>query len=265
MSDIHPTAIIEDSVKLGNNVKIGPYSVISGNVELGDNVVLESHVVLAGNTKVGADTHIYPFASIGHVSQDKKFGGEEVFLEIGERNVIREHATMNPGTAAGGGVTRVGNDGLFMIGSHIAHDCIIGDNVIMANNASLGGHVTIGDFAIMGGMSASHQFCRIGAHSFIGAASMVVEDVIPFGAATGNRAVLAGLNLVGLKRRNFDRAEINALRGLHKRLFVETEGALMTRLAKAAQEYPDSDCVKQVVEFMGVEQNRGYCTPRNRA
>lgn len=264
MSQIHPTAIIDDTVKLGEDVKIGPYCVISGNVELADKVTLESHVVVSGNTKIGAETHIYPFASIGHVSQDKKFDGEEVFLEIGARNIIREHATMNPGTNGGGNVTRIGNDGLFMIGSHIAHDCIIGDNVIMANNASLGGHVTIGDFAIMGGMSAAHQFCRIGAHSFIGAASMVVEDVIPFGAATGNRAVLSGLNLVGMKRRNFDRAEINALRGLHKALFVETDGALMTRLAKAAQQYADSACVQQVVEFMRVEQNRGYCTPRNK-
>ena len=163
MSTIHPTAIIDDSVKLGKNVTIGPYSCVTGNVELGDNVVLESHVVVTGNTKIGAETHIYPFASIGHVSQDKKFEGEEVFLEVGERNKIREHATMNPGTAAGGGITRVGSDGLFMIGSHIAHDCIIGDNVIMANNASLGGHVIIGDYTIMGGMSAAHQFCRLGA------------------------------------------------------------------------------------------------------
>lgn len=264
MSTIHPSAIVDDSVKLGANVAIGPFSCVTGNVELGDNVVLESHVVVTGNTKIGSDTHIYPFASIGHVSQDKKYGGEEVCLEIGQRNVIREHATMNPGTVQGGGVTRVGSDGLFMIGSHIAHDCMIGDNVIMANNASLGGHVTLGDYTIMGGMSAAHQFCRLGAHSFIGAASMVVEDVIPFGAATGNRAVLSGLNLVGMKRRGFDRAEINALRGLHKALFIETEGALMTRLAKAAKEFEASTCVRQVVEFMRVEQNRGYCTPRNR-
>ena len=171
---------------------------------------------------------------------------------------------MNPGTEGGGGLTKVGNDGLFMMGSHVAHDCMVGDNVILANNATLGGHVTVGDFAILGGLVGVHQFCRIGAHAFIGAGSLVVEDVIPFGAATGNRAELSGLNLVGLKRRNFDRAEINALRALHKSLFVESNGALMTRLAKAAKEHGDSVCVQQVVEFMRVEQNRGYCTPRNK-
>jgi len=264
MSDIHPTAIIDDSVRLGDNVKIGPYCCLTGNVDLGDEVVLESHVIVTGNTKVGAQTHIYPFASIGHVPQDLKFGDEEVFLEIGARNRIREHVTMNPGTQGGGGLTQVGNDGLFMMGAHVAHDCVVGDNVILANNATLGGHVAVGNFAILGGLAGVHQFCRIGAHAFIGAGSLVVEDVIPFGAATGNRAVLSGLNLVGLKRRNFDRSEINALRALHKSLFIEDEGALMTRLAKAAQQHGDSACVREVVEFMRVEQNRGYCTPRNR-
>lgn len=264
MSDIHPTAIIDDSVTLGADVKVGPYCCVTGNVELGDRVVLESHVVVTGNTTVGADTHIYPFASIGHIPQDLKFGDEKVFLEIGERNRIREHVTMNPGTQGGGGLTRVGHDGLFMMGTHVAHDCTVGDHVIMANNATLAGHVAVGDHAILGGLVGIHQFCRIGAHAFVGAASMVTEDVIPFGAATGNRAELSGLNLVGLKRRNFPRDEINALRALHKSLFVETEGALMVRLAKAAQEHADSACVQQVVEFMRVEQNRGYCTPRRR-
>ena len=264
MSTIHPSAIIDDSVKLGANVSIGPLCCVTGNVVLGDNVILESHVAITGNTTIGADTHIYPFASIGHVPQDLKFGDEEVFLEIGERNRIREHVTMNPGTEGGGGYTRVGNDGLFMATSHVAHDCIVGDNVILANNATLGGHVSVGDFAILGGLVGVHQFCRIGAHAFIGAGSLVTEDVIPFGAATGNRAELSGLNLVGLKRRNFDRAEIHALRGLHKALFIENDGALMTRLANAAQQFADSACVQQVVEFMRVEQNRGYCTPRNR-
>lgn len=264
MGNIHESAIVADSVKLGADVTIGPFCSVTGNVTLGDGVTLESHVVVTGNTTVGEATHIYPFASIGHIPQDLKFGNEEVSLEIGERNRIREHVTMNPGTEGGGALTKVGNDGLFMMGSHVAHDCDVGDNVILANNATLGGHVIIGDFAILGGLVGVHQFCRIGAHAFIGAGSLVVEDVIPFGAATGNRAQLSGLNLVGLKRRSFDRAEINALRALHKALFLEREGALMARLAKAAKEYGDSACVQQVVEFMRVEQNRGYCTPRNK-
>ena len=264
MGNIHESAIVDDSVKLGADVTIGPFCYVTGNVTLGDRVTLESHVVVTGNTTIGEATHIYPFASIGHIPQDLKFGKEEVSLEIGARNRIREHVTMNPGTEGGGALSKVGNDGLFMMGSHVAHDCIVGDNVILANNATLGGHVIVGDFAILGGLVGVHQFCRIGAHAFIGAGSLVVEDVIPFGAATGNRAKLSGLNLVGLKRRNFDRAEINALRALHKSLFVESDGALMTRLAKAAKEYGDSACVQQVVEFMRVEQNRGYCTPRNK-
>ena len=153
MSDIHPTAIIDDSVKLGDKVKIGPYCCLTGNVDLGDEVVLESHVIVTGNTKVGAQTHIYPFASIGHVPQDLKFGDEEVFLEIGARTRIREHVTMNPGTQGGGGLTQVGSDGLFMMGAHVAHDCVVGDNVILANNATLGGHVAVGNFAILGGLA----------------------------------------------------------------------------------------------------------------
>ena len=264
MGIVHESAIVQDSVKLGADVTIGPFCCVTGNVTLGDGVKLESHVVVTGNTTIGEETHIYPFASIGHIPQDLKFGNEDVSLELGARNRIREHVTMNPGTKGGGGLTNVGNDGLFMMGAHVAHDCMVGDNVILANNATLGGHVTVGDFAILGGLVGVHQFCRIGAHAFIGAGSLVVEDVIPFGAATGNRAELSGLNLVGLKRRNFDRAEINALRALHKALFVESDGALMTRLAIAAKENGDSACVQQVVEFMRVEQNRGYCTPRHK-
>ena len=167
MSDIHPTAIIDDSVKLGSRVKIGPYCCVTGNVELGDEVVLESHVIVTGNTKIGAQTHIYPFASIGHVPQDLKFGDEEVFLEVGERNRIREHVTMNPGTHGGGGLTQVGNDGLFMMGAHVAHDCIVGNNVILANNATLGGHVSVGDFAILGGGTVTWEKCVLGLPSLV--------------------------------------------------------------------------------------------------
>ncbi len=264
MSDIHPTAILDDSVKIGANVKIGAYCCVTGNVELGDDVVLESHVVVTGNTKIGAQTHIYPFASIGHIPQDAKFDNEEVFLEIGTGNSIREHVTMNPGTAGGGAYTRVGNDGLFMMGAHVAHDCMVGDNVILANNATLGGHVTVGDFAIVGGLVGVHQFCRIGAHAFIGAGSLVIEDVIPFGMAIGNRAVLSGINVVGMKRRDFPRAEINAARGFYKSLVADDKAPLMSRLEKLAQDYADSACGQQIAEFMRADQSRGYCIPNSR-
>ena len=264
MGNIHESAIVDDSVKLGADVTIGPFCCVSGNVTLGDGVTLESHVVVTGNTTIGEATHIYPFASIGHIPQDLKFGNEEVSLEIGARNRIREHVTMNPGTEGGGGLTKVGNDGLFMMGSMwrmTAWSATMSSSPIMPLWAVMSRSVILPFWAAW---SACINSAALAHTPFIGAGSLVVEDVIPFGAATGNRAELSGLNLVGLKRRNFDRAEINALRALHKSLFVESEGALMTRLAKAAKEYGDSACVQQVVEFMRVEQNRGYCTPRNK-
>ena len=220
MTNIHSTAVIASTVELGRDVCIGPYCCVDGNVVLGDNCHLDTHVVVTGNTTVGADTRIFPFASIGHISQDLKYDGEDVSLEIGARNTIREHVTMNPGTDQGGGVTRVGDDNLFMAGVHVAHDCIVGNNVIMANNATLGGHVTVADYAILGGLVGVHQFARIGTHSFVGAGSLVTEDVVPFGMVSGNRAVLGGLNLVGLKRRDFERDEINALRSAFKDIFM---------------------------------------------
>ena len=175
MTDVHSTALVADTVKLGRNVTIGPYCCVDGNVVLGDNCCLGAHVVVTGETRIGADTRIFPFASIGHISQDLKYEGELVSLEIGARNTIREHVTMNPGTRNGGAVTRVGDDNLFMVGVHVAHDCVVGSNVIMANNATLGGHVSVADFAILGGLVGVHQFSRIGAHSFVGAGSLVLS------------------------------------------------------------------------------------------
>jgi len=265
MAQIHPTAIIDDSVTLGRDVRIGPYCCVTGEVTLGDNVVLESHVVVTGRTSIGSETHIYPFASIGHVPQDLKFDNEDVVLEIGSRNRIREHVTMNPGTEGGGGVTRVGDDGLFMMGAHVAHDCIVGDNVILANNATLGGHVVLGDFAILGGLVGVHQFCRIGEHAFVGAGGLIVEDVIPYGTATGNRAVLSGLNLVGLKRRNFARDEINALRAAYKELFLGEDDALAVRMEAVAAKYADSNTVQTVIAFMRLDNSRGFCAPARAA
>ena len=261
MTNIHNTALVADTVKLGRDVTIGPYCCVDGNVELGDNCTLDAHVVVTGNTIIGDDTRIFPFASIGHVSQDLKYDGEEVSLEIGARNSIREHVTMNPGTAQGGGITRVGDDTLFMGGVQVAHDCMIGSNVIMANNATLGGHVTVDDFAILGGLVGVHQFSRIGAHSFVGAGSLVTEDVIPFGTVSGNRAVLGGLNLVGLKRRDFERDEINALRAAYKDIFMTQNATFQERVLRARETYAESALVNQVIGFIMVEKSRGYCLP----
>ena len=187
-NSIHPTAVIDPAARIGAGVSIGPYCVIGPEVTLKDKVILHSHVVIDGTTEIGEETEIFPFASIGHRPQDKKFFGEKSQLIIGQRNVIREHVTMNPGTDGGGLITRVGNDCLFMASSHVAHDCLVGNHVILANNATLAGHVTVGDFAIIGGLSAIHQFVRIGAHAFIGGMSGVEKDVIPFGTVKGERA-----------------------------------------------------------------------------
>ena len=261
MTDVHSTALVADTVKLGRNVTIGPYCCVDGNVVLGDNCRLDAHVVVTGDTSIGADTRIFPFASIGHISQDLKYDGEFVSLEIGARNTIREHVTMNPGTRNGGAVTRVGDDNLFMVGVHVAHDCVVGSNVIMANNATLGGHVSVADFAILGGLVGVHQFSRIGAHSFVGAGSLVTEDVIPFGMVSGNRAILGGLNLVGLKRRDFDRNEINALRSAYKDVFMTQNATFQARLLRARETYAESDLVNQMIDFILVEKSRGYCLP----
>ncbi|MAI52063.1 MAG: acyl-[acyl-carrier-protein]--UDP-N-acetylglucosamine O-acyltransferase [Rhodobiaceae bacterium] len=261
MTDVHSTALVADTVKLGRNVTIGPYCCVDGNVVLGDNCRLDAHVVVTGDTSIGADTRIFPFASIGHISQDLKYDGELVSLEIGARNTIREHVTMNPGTSNGGAVTRVGDDNLFMVGVHVAHDCVVGSNVIMANNATLGGHVSVADFAILGGLVGVHQFSRIGAHSFVGAGSLVTEDVIPFGMVSGNRAILGGLNLVGLKRRDFDRNEINALRAAYKDVFMTQNATFQDRVLRARETYAESGLVNQMIDFILVEKSRGYCLP----
>ena len=198
MTDIHPTAIVDPAASLGDDVAIGPYCIVGGDAVLGDRVRLHSHVVIGGKTDIGAQTEIFPFASIGLVPQDLKYSGEESTLVIGCRNRIREYATMNPGTADGGMVTRVGDDCLFMVSAHVAHDCIVGNNFILANNATLGGHVVVGDYAILGGLTAVHQFVRIGRHAIIGGMTGVENDVIPYGTVVGDRGQLTGLNIIGV-------------------------------------------------------------------
>ena len=257
---IHPTAIIEEGAEIGAGVRIGPYCVVGPRVSLGPSVVLESHVAVAGKTSIGEATHIFPFASIGHIPQDLKFRGEEVELVIGARNSIREHTTMNPGTGAGGGITRVGDGNLFMMSTHVAHDCVIGNNVIMANNAALGGHVVIEDNVVVGGLAAIHQFVRIGRGAMIGGMAGVVADVIPYGLVMGERAHLAGLNLVGLKRRGAGRDQIPGLRAAFAEMF-EGEGNLQERVRRATEKHPGNPLVAEVAEFVISESSRSFTVP----
>lgn len=265
MQEIHPTAVIEAGAVLGEDVKVGPFCMVGPNVVLGDNVELVSHVVVAGHTSIGARTRIFPFASIGHQPQDLKYAGEETRLEIGQDNQIREHVTMNPGTAGGGGLTKVGDRCLFMASSHVGHDCKVGNNAILANNATLAGHVEVEDFVIFGGLSAVRQWCRIGAHSIIGGLTGVEFDVIPFGSVIGDRARLHGLNLIGLKRRNYSRDEIHALRHAYKDIFEGDTGTLRERAAKARETYEGREGVQQLTDFLLVEGDRRFCTPRKGA
>ncbi|MBP2298571.1 acyl-ACP--UDP-N-acetylglucosamine O-acyltransferase [Azospirillum picis] len=259
---IHPSAVVDPAAKLGEGVSIGPFCAVGPDVALGDGVRLVSHVAVDGRTTIGAGTVIYPFASIGHRPQDLKYHGEPSELVIGARNQIREHVTMNPGTEGGGMITRVGDDGLFMMGSHVAHDCIVGDHVIMANNATLGGHVTLGDYVIIGGLSAVRQFVRIGSHAMIGGMSGVENDVIPFGLVMGDRARLAGLNLVGLERRGFKKDDINALRGAYRMLFG-TEGTFAERVEEVGRDLGDRALISDVLDFIRAKESRSLCQPRD--
>jgi UDP-N-acetylglucosamine acyltransferase len=258
--EVHPTAIVAPGATLGAGCRIGPYCVVGAGVRLGAGVTLESHVAVAGDTEIGAGTHVWPFASIGHRPQDLKYRGEATRLVIGARNTIREGVTMNPGTAGGGGVTRVGDDGLFMVGAHVAHDCQVGNRVILANNATLAGHVTIGDGAILGGISAVHQFCRIGAGAMVGGMTGVEKDVIPWGLVIGDRARLQGLNLIGLKRRGVEREALHELRAAYRDIF-EGEGALAARAAAAALRWPENALVGEIAAFIAADSSRSFCTP----
>ena len=261
MADIHPTAIIDPAAKLGDEVSIGPYCVVGADVRIADGVRLLSHVVVEGRTTVGPNCIFYPFASIGHVPQDLKYEGEPSQLIIGANNTVREHVTMNPGTKGGGMVTEVGNNCLFMVGSHVAHDCRIGNHVVLANNATLAGHVEVGDWAILGGLSAVHQFVRIGRHAMVGGMSGVENDVIPYGSAMGNRAQLMGLNIVGLKRRGFDREDIHALRTAYRLLFAQ-EGTMAERLMDVAEMFSSNEAVMEIVAFIQTESARAICHPK---
>ncbi|MEM1300665.1 MAG: acyl-ACP--UDP-N-acetylglucosamine O-acyltransferase [Pseudomonadota bacterium] len=258
---IHPSSVVEDGAVLGADVRIGPFCTVGAGVRLGDGVELVSHVAVAGETSVGEATKIWPFASIGHQPQDLKFSGETSYLEIGARNMIREHVTMNPGTSGGGLYTRVGDDGLYMMGCHVGHDCQIGNHVIMANNATLAGHVEIGDFAFMGGLSAVHQFVRIGAHAMVGGMTGVEKDVIPFGSVIGNRAHLGGLNIIGMRRRGFDKSQLHTVREAYKAIFGGA-GTLAEKAAAVAENHGDAEAVQEITAFILADTSRHFCTPR---
>ena len=258
---IHSSSVVDPAACLGEDISIGPFCVVGRDVELGDRVRLMSHVVLDGRTRLGADTIVYPFASLGQPPQDLKYRGENSELVIGCRNQIREHVTMNLGTEGGGMITRVGDDCLIMTAAHVAHDCVLGNHVILANNVTLGGHVEIDDHAIIGGMSAVHQFVRIGAHAMIGGMSGVENDVIPYGLVMGERARLAGLNLVGLERRGFSKNDVRTLRAAYKALF-QGEGTLAERLDHVSDEFSASRVVADVLSFIRSRNNRSLCMPR---
>lgn len=261
MTSIHPTAVVDAGAELGDAVSIGAYSLIGAHVRLGAGVRVASHVVIEGHTDIGDGCEIHPFAILGGPPQHSAHKGEPTRLVIGARNVIREHVTMHCGTAMGRGVTTVGSDGLFMVGAHIAHDCLVGDHVTMINNATLAGHVRLEEFAIMGGLSAAHQFTRIGRHAFVGGMAGVNYDVIPYGNVWGNHAHLEGLNLVGLKRRGFSRDTINTLRAAYRMLFAD-EGAFQERVDDTAKAFATSAEVMEVIDFIRAESNRPLTTPK---
>jgi UDP-N-acetylglucosamine acyltransferase len=264
MANIHATAVVDPSAKLGSNVEIGPFCMIGPDVELGEGVVVHSHAVITGRTTLGTECKVFPFASIGQAPQDVKFHGEPSTLTIGTKTIIREHATINPGTEGGHMATKVGSNCLLMIGAHVAHDCEVGDNVTLVNGATLGGHVTIGEGAIIGGLSAVHQFVRIGSYAFVGGMSGVAADLIPFGMAIGNRANLCGLNIVGLKRKGFPREQIHELRQAYRMLF-STEGTLKERLEDVEGMFSGNPLAKQVVDFIKTGSDRQFCVPNNAA
>jgi len=256
---IHKTAIIDSKAKISTNVEIGPYATIGPNVEIGENTLIQSHVNITGNTTIGKGNKLYSFASIGSDPQDLKYKGEETTLLIGDNNTIREHVTINTGTVQGGGLTKIGNNNLIMIGAHIAHDCIIGNNIVMANNTAIAGHAEIEDFVIIGAKCGVQQFTRIGKRAMIGGMTGVLRDVIPYGLSTGNRNYLNGINVVGLRRDKVSNKDILGLTDAYKEIF-KTE-VLSENLKNLNGKYTDNSLVKDVLDFINKDKKRPICTP----
>ena len=256
---IHKSSVIDKDSKIGKNVKIGPFCYIGPNVEINDGVEIISNVHIEGNTKIGKKTKIFPFASIGTQPQDLKYNNEENYLIIGENNLIREYVTINPGTKGGGSKTVIGDNCLFMISSHIAHDCKVGNNVVIANNVPLGGHVTLEDSVVIGGNSAVQQFTRIGRLAMIGGMTGVLKDVIPFGLSFGNRNYLQGINLIGLRRKKYENKKILELDTAYKKIFSSEK--LHENLNRINGEFKENDLVKEVIDFIAKDKRRPICTP----
>ncbi|OCL83040.1 acyl-ACP--UDP-N-acetylglucosamine O-acyltransferase [Arcobacter porcinus] len=249
MSNIHKTAIIEDGAILGENVTIGAYTIIGKNVKIGDGTIVDSNSLITGKTTIGKNNHIFSHASIGSIPQDLKFNpSDDVELIIGDNNRIREFTLFNPGTIGGGAVTKIGNNNLFMGYTHVAHDCIIGDNCIFANGVTLAGHVEVDDFAVVGGLTPVHQFCKIGTQAMVGGASAVAQDIPPFCLAEGNKATIRGLNLVGLRRRLENKEDINDLKSAYRSLFAS--GKPLQEVAKELFETSKNDLVKELAGFV---------------
>lgn len=254
--EIHPTAIVADGADLAPGVRIGPYCVVGERAVLGDGVELKSHVVIEGSTTLGPGTVVYPFTTLGGPPQHLRYEGEDTQLIVGENCVIREQVSIHKGTELGGGKTVIGANSFVMAASHVAHDCIIGEHVIVASNCTLGGHVVVGDHVFLGGLAGVHQFCRVGSYAFVGGAAAVNVDVIPFGSAVGNRAKLGGLNLVGLKRSGFTRSTINDIRSAYRELFTDDVDSFKERVAQVAERYGHSPEVMLIVDFIRADASR---------
>lgn len=260
MTKIHPTAIVDPKARLGADVEIGPFCMVGPDVVLGDRTRLLSHAIVEGVTQLGEDCVLYPFACLGGAPQHSGHKGEPTRVLVGARNVFREHVTVHAGTAMGRGVTTIGDDGLFMVSVHVGHDCIIGDKVTAAPSAAVGGHVEVSDFVFLGGLSAIHQFSRIGRYAFIGGGGIVTKDVIPYGSVWGNHAHLEGLNLIGLKRRGFTREQIATLRAAYRLLFAD-EGTFQERLDDVEETYSSVAEIMEIIRFIRVDANRPLCLP----
>jgi UDP-N-acetylglucosamine acyltransferase len=259
---IHKSAIVEDGAKIGAGVKIGPFCMVGPEVELGEGCELLSHVAVAGKTLIGPRTRIFPFASIGHIPQDLKYRGEASTLTVGADCTLREGVTMNPGTEGGGLKTVIGDRCAFLANSHVGHDTKVGNDVILSNNVMLAGHVTVGDFVIFGGGAAVIQFARVGSHAFVGGLTGLENDLIPYGMATGNRAHLAGLNIIGLRRRGFTREQIHEIRRAYRLLFAD-EGTLAERVEDVADEFTTHPFIHEILDFIREGKDRAICTPRD--